>query len=180
MVVLLVREKVTGLSCTNHKMPLNFTFSFQRKAWHWLSTQMVQKISFLFVKVGEREYQMERSVNQFNQEKVARKKNALTTAFSLACLKTRSRIEEAINSTRNRIYSLNAFYFLLYQRRYFLLVSELIEYACQRQPEIRLRSQAVRVYEYTKIQGTRFQRNYIIARDQKSDLHMARHFNRRK
>ena len=27
------------------------------------------------------------------------------------------------------------------------------------------------VYKYTKIQGLRFQRNYIIARDQKSDLH---------
>ena len=29
----------------------------------------------------------------------------------------------------------------------------------------------LRVYKYTKIQGPRFQRNYIIARDQKSDLH---------
>ena len=27
------------------------------------------------------------------------------------------------------------------------------------------------VYKYMKIQGPRFQRNYIIARDQKSDLH---------
>ena len=27
------------------------------------------------------------------------------------------------------------------------------------------------MYKYTKIQGPRFQRNYIIARDQKSDLH---------
>ena len=35
----------------------------------------------------------------------------------------------------------------------------------------RLRSQAIRVYKYTKIQGPRFQRNNIIARDQKSDLH---------
>ena len=32
-------------------------------------------------------------------------------------------------------------------------------------------SQAIRVYKYTKIQGPRFQRNYIIARDQKRDLH---------
>ena len=55
----LVREKVTGLSCTNHKMPLNFPFSSQREAWHWLSTQMVQKFSFVSVKAGEREYQME-------------------------------------------------------------------------------------------------------------------------
>ena len=35
-----------------------------------------------------------------------------------------------------------------------------------------LGSPAIRVYiKYTKIQGPRFQRNYIIARDQKSDLH---------
>ena len=35
---------------------------------------------------------------------------------------------------------------------------------------MRLRSQAIRVYKYTKNQGPRFQRNYIIARDQRSDL----------
>ena len=69
------------------------------------------------------------------------------------------------------IYSLKVFYFLLYRRRYFLLVSELIQYACQRRPEIRLRSQATHVYKHTKIQGPRFQRSYIIARDQKSDSH---------
>ena len=33
--------------------------------------------------------------------------------------------KEAINSTRNRIYSLRIFYFLFYRRRYFLFVSEL-------------------------------------------------------
>ena len=33
---------------------------------------------------------------------------------------------EAINSTRNMIYSLKVFYFLLYRRRYFLFVSELV------------------------------------------------------
>ena len=59
MVVFLVWEKVTGLSCTNHKMPLNFPFSSQREAWNWLSTQMVQKFSFVSVKAREREYQME-------------------------------------------------------------------------------------------------------------------------
>ena len=32
-------------------------------------------------------------------------------------------------------------------------------------------SEDVRVYKYTKIQGPRFQRNYIIARYRKSDLH---------
>ena len=53
-------------------------------------------------------------------------KKALTAASSLACLEIRSRNEDAINSTRNRIYSLKVFYFLLYRRQYFLLVSELI------------------------------------------------------
>ena len=36
-------------------------------------------------------------------------KNALTAAFSLACLEFRSRNEEAINCTGNRIYSLKIF-----------------------------------------------------------------------
>ena len=40
-------------------------------------------------------------------------KNALTTAITLACLEIRSRNEEPINSTRNRIYLLKVFYFLL-------------------------------------------------------------------
>ena len=53
-------------------------------------------------------------------------KSALAASFSLACLEIRSRNEEAINSTRNRIYSLRVFYLLLYRRRGFLLVSELI------------------------------------------------------
>ena len=53
-------------------------------------------------------------------------KNALSAASSLACLEMRSRNEEAINSSRNRIYSLKIFYFLFYRRRYVLLVSELI------------------------------------------------------
>ena len=49
----LVREKVTGLSCTNHKMPLNFPFSSQREAWHWLSTQMVQNFRSFQEKRGK-------------------------------------------------------------------------------------------------------------------------------
>ena len=53
-------------------------------------------------------------------------KNALTTGINLACLEIRSRNEEAINSTRNSIYSLRVLYFLLYRRRHFLFVSELI------------------------------------------------------
>ena len=52
-------------------------------------------------------------------------KIGLTAALSLACLKIRSRNEEAINSTQNRIYSLKVFHFLLLDI-YFLFVSELI------------------------------------------------------
>ena len=52
-------------------------------------------------------------------------KNALTAVLSLARLEIRSRNEEVINSTRNRIYSLKDFYFLLYRPRLSLLVSEL-------------------------------------------------------
>ena len=37
----------------------------------------------------------------------------LTAAFTLAWLEIRSRNEEVINSTRNRIYSRKGFYFLL-------------------------------------------------------------------
>ena len=55
MVVFFGTRKSNWLSCTNHKMPLNFPFS----SWHWLSTQMVQKFSFVSVKAGEREYQIE-------------------------------------------------------------------------------------------------------------------------
>ena len=54
--------------------------------------------------------------------------DAPTAKFSLACLEIRLRNEEAINSTRNGIYSLKGFYFPLYRRQYFLFVSELILY----------------------------------------------------
>ena len=40
---------------------------------------------------------------------------------------------------------------------------------------IRLRSQALSVYKYTKIHGPQFERNYIIAKDQKR-VNVARHF----
>ena len=53
-------------------------------------------------------------------------KDTLTAAVSLACLEIRSRNEEVIISTENRIYLLKVFYFLLYRRRYILFVSELI------------------------------------------------------
>ena len=53
-------------------------------------------------------------------------KNALSAAFSLACLEIRPRNKGAINSTRNSIYLLKIFYFLLYWCQYILFVSELI------------------------------------------------------
>ena len=49
-------------------------------------------------------------------------KNVLTAAYSLPCLEIRSRNEEAINSTRNRIYSLKVFYFLLHRGRVFFRI----------------------------------------------------------
>ena len=75
---------------------------------------------------------------------------------ALALLGVRPRNEETINnSTRNRIYSLNVFY--LFLNWFSMLVSM----------EKRLRSQAIRLYKYTKIQVSWFQRNYIIAKDPK-------------
>ena len=53
-------------------------------------------------------------------------KNALTAAFSLACLEIKLRNEEEIDSKRNMIYSLKDFYFLPYRCQYVLFVSELI------------------------------------------------------
>ena len=103
--------------------------------------------------------------------KSALKQERSYSDITLAWLQIRTINEETITSTRIWIYSLKVFYFLLYQRRYFLFVSELILCACYRRPEIRLQSQTIRVYKNTKIQGPRFQRNYIIERDQKSDLH---------
>ena len=94
--------------------------------------------------------------------------NALTGAVWLACLEIRSRNEETINSTLNTIYSLKVFYFLLYGRRHFSFIcywSDLVRGLATTGNNVCDRRL------YTKIQGPRFQRNNIIARDQKSDLH---------
>ena len=93
-------------------------------------------------------------------------KNALTAAISLNCLEIRSRNEEAINSTRNRVYSLKVFYsyfidvdtFYLFLNWFSTRSSDDRKYDCSR----RL---------YAKTQRPPFQRNYIIARDQKNDLY---------
>ena len=55
-----------------------------------------------------------------------RDKNALTATSRLACFEIRWRNKRAIDSTQNKIYSLKVFHFLLYRRRFFLFVSELI------------------------------------------------------
>ena len=63
----------------------------------------------------------------------------------------------------------NTFYFIDLDTFYLFLnwfstrVSDNRKYVCGRK--------LLRVYKYTKIQKPRFQRNYIFARDQKSDLH---------
>ena len=99
-------------------------------------------------------------------------KNALLQRrLSLACSEIRSRNDEAINCTRNRIYSLKVFHSLPLDI-YFLFFSELIQYARQRLPEyVCGRRLYAGTDKYTKIQGPRFQKNYIFARDQKGDLH---------
>ena len=93
----------------------------------------------------------------------------------LACLEIRSRNEEAINSTR----SLKVFDFLLYRRRQFLFVSELIQQACQRRPKILLCSLAILVYKYTKIQGLD-SREITSLPEIENVIYMACHFNHRR
>ena len=72
----------------------------------------------------------------YQKGNTCRNKNALTAAFTLASLEITSRNEEAINSTRNGIYSLKDFYFLLYRRRYLYLFlnwfSARVKYVCGR------------------------------------------------
>ena len=71
------------------------------------------------VVVNTRTKSIQKQIKSIDVDKVGSNKKALTEAFHLACLEIRSRNEEAINSTRNMIYSLKVFYFLLYRRRYF-------------------------------------------------------------
>ena len=69
---------------------------------------------------------IQKRIKSIDVDKVGSNKKALTAAFHLACLEIRSKNQEASNSTRNMIYALKVIYFLLYRRRYFLFVSELI------------------------------------------------------
>ena len=89
-------------------------------------------------------------------------KNALTAVVRLACLEIKSWNEEAINSTRKRIYSLKVFFTsylidvntsYLFLNWFSTLVSDDRKYVCGR-----------RLYACI---NTRFQRNYIIAKIKK-------------
>ena len=89
-------------------------------------------------------------------------KNALTAGVRLACLEIKSWNEEAINSTRKRIYSLKVFFTsylidvntsYLFLNWFSTLVSDDRKYVCGR-----------RLYACI---NTRFQRNYIIAKIKK-------------
>ena len=67
---------------------------------------------------GRRCFILASDKNKKDQENLRSKfnKNALTAAVSLASLEIKSINEEAINSIRNKTYSLKIFYFLLYRR----------------------------------------------------------------
>ena len=109
--------------------------------WWWWVIQVVHRwITYLILNVWKRDKRHDSlfykliaysGARLFKQNKVQDISNigtntiGLTAALSLACLKIRSRNEEAINSTQNRIYSLKVFHFLLLDI-YFLFVSELI------------------------------------------------------
>ena len=94
------------------------------------------------------------------------KKNAITGASRLACLEIRSRNEEAKQD-------------LLAKGSLLSTLSTSILFTCFWIDLVRVlattgNTSAValnRVYKYTKIQRPRFQRNYIITRDQQSNLH---------
>ena len=103
-------------------------------------------------------------------------KSALTAASPLACLEISSRNEEAINSTRNMIYSLKVFYFLLYRRPYFLnwfntLVSDDRKYVCSRRLYACINTRKFKGLDSTEITSLP---------DIEKVIDMARHFNHRR
>ena len=106
-------------------------------------------------------------------------KNALTTAFSLACLEIRSRNEEAINSTRNRIYSLRFFtsFFIIVDTFYLFL-----NWFSTRVSDDRKNVRGRRLYAY--INTRKFKgldsREITSLPEIKKVIYMARHFNHRR
>ena len=96
----------------------------------------------------------------------------------LACLEIRWRNEEAINSTRNMIYSLKVFYFLLYRRRCFLFVSELISTLVSDDQKYLCGSRLYACMNTRKFKGLDSRETTSLPDIQKV-ICMARHFNHR-
>ena len=121
----------------NHNVTCSLTLECSR-----IAKEMAMVSGFFSREGGRRCFILASDKNKKDQENLRSKfnKNALTAAVSLASLEIRSINEEAINSIRNRIYSLKIFYFLLYRRRYFYLflkwfstrVSDNRKYVCSR------------------------------------------------
>ena len=84
----------------------------------------------------------------------------------LSCLEIKSRNEEAINSTRNRVYSLKFLYFLLYQRQYFYLFLNWFstQYPCGRRLYTCINTPKFKGLDSREIAS-------LPCRDRKSDLH---------
>ena len=101
-------------------------------------------------------------------------RNAITAAFTLACLGIRSRNEEAINSTRNRIYTCERVftsYFIdvEYSSGYLLFICFWTDLVCVLATTGNTSAFAsFHLYKYMKIQGRQFQRNYIVHHCQRS------------
>ena len=106
------------------------------------------------------------------RNRFCRKQERVTGAVSLACLEIRSRNEEGINSTRNRIYSLKFFtsYFIDVDTFYLFLncfstsVSVDQKYVCGRRLYACINKRKLKGLDSREITS-------IIARDQNSDLH---------
>ena len=108
-----------------------------------------------------------------------RNKNALTAALSVACLEIRSRNEEAIYSTRNRIYFLQVFtsYFIdvdtffLFLNWFSTRVSDYRKYVCG----CRLYA-CINTRKYKGLDS----REFTSLPEVKIGIYMARHFNHRR
>ena len=121
-IALRVYANIEGVN-VNHNVTCSLILECSR-----IAKEMAMVSGFFSKEGGRRCFILASDKNKKDQENLRSKfnKNALTAIVSLASLEIRSINEEAINSIRNRIYSLKIFYFLLYRRQYFLLVSEMI------------------------------------------------------
>ena len=91
----------------------------------------------------------------------------------LAYLEIRLRNEEVINSTRNMIYSLKDFYFLLYRRRYWFstLVSDNQKYLCDSRLYVCINTRKFKDLDSREITSLL---------DIEKVIYMRRHFNHRR